>query len=103
LAELNKEYGSLAETIAEIKATAETEAKKEAEQIITNAKHVAENLQNEIKRIAETELALARNELRKQIVSEVEASVAKKIKTDFTPEMAKSFVSKQASRLDALN
>ena len=103
LAELNKEYNSLQATIAEIKSTAEAEASREADKIVENAKAVAANLEQEVKRIAETELALAKNELRRKIVEEVEKSVGEKIKSDFTPDMAKTFVSKQASRLDALN
>ena len=103
LADLNKEYNSLQATVDEIKKNAEADAKREASKIVDEAKLVAANLESEIQKIAATELALANTELRNKILAEVKLAVSDRVKKDFTPEMAKSFMSKQASRLDALN
>ena len=103
LAELNSEYSSLEATITSIKETAEAEAKKEAEKIVQSAQILVENIKSEVKRAAATELSLAKTHLRKQIVAEVEKSVTERLKQDFTPDMAKSFVATQVTKLDALN
>lgn len=103
LAELNKEYEVLESTLAKIKANAEAEAKREAERIIESAKHAASALENEVKRMTETELALAKAELRDTILSEVKASIAGKVKSEFSTDMANSFLEKQTSKMDAIN
>ena len=103
LAELNSEYSSLDATIASIKETAVVEAKKEAEKIVQSAKILVENTKEEVKRAAATEVSLAKAQLRREILAEVEKSVKGRLRQEFTPEMAKSFVANQVTKLDTLN
>ena len=102
LASVAEEYDALDSIILQIKKDAEAEADKECKKIIETAKNAAESLTNDVARVAETELTLARNQLRSAILAETTKAVGNKIREEFNADRAREFVSKQTDRLNSL-
>ena len=81
--ELEKKLAALDDDIQQIQSKAQAQAQSEAEKIVEQATALAEHLKNEAKRIAATELADAKNELRKQVLLAAKDSVKSRLENEF--------------------
>lgn len=99
LKQLNAQHSLLANEIEEIKSTFQAVAATEAAKILSDAEAFAANLKQEAHRIAEAELARAKQSLREEIVSAVKKNVTLKIQTEMTAEAQLALVQRQIKDL----
>ncbi len=100
---LQKKMAGLDKEIATILANAKASAEAEAEAIIKSAEQLAEHLRAEAKRIAQAEVAAARQELQKEIIDEVTAAVANRMLTDVSSEQHQQLILNNISTLKTVN
>lgn len=99
LAELNAKYAQLDKEIEEIRTTFQTVAEAEAAKVVADAEALAANMKLEARRIADAELARARQGLREEIVAAVKANVTNKIQTEMTVDAQLALVQRQIKEL----
>lgn len=99
---LEKKLKEIDVEIAAIKKKAETSADYEYAQITTRAQELADNLRAEATRIRETEVKKAKEELKKQIVSEVKGVVVEKITTELGSDKKSEFVKSNINSLKSI-
>lgn len=102
LDELNREYDGFELRLSEMQAKAEIEAKNEAKLIVDEAHKLAASIAQEAKTIASTELALAKNSLRRDILAEVKGLLSEKVSEEFSEAKARKFVSSQTTKLQSV-
>ena len=78
--ELKRRLAKLDSEIETIKTRSREAAEAEVQNMLTKAKNLAATLQEEAKRMAESEVKLARDQLRREIVAEVTSVVTKRLR-----------------------
>jgi F-type H+-transporting ATPase subunit b len=66
--------------VEEIRVKAQTQAEEEARQLVANAEALAEHLKREARRIAEAEIAAARDDLQREIIEQVKLQTVEQLR-----------------------
>ncbi|WP_141736712.1 ATP synthase F0 subunit B [Oligoflexus tunisiensis] len=78
--ELKDRLVKLDREVEEIRVKAQTQAEQEARQVVANAEALAEHLKREARRIAEAEIAAAREELQRDIIEQVKIQTIEQLR-----------------------
>lgn len=99
LEELKRRQAGLDKEIAEIMSISKSSGEVEAAKIQSDAERLSQHLRDEARRIAETEVEKARQELRREIVDAVRESVTKKIKSELNNDSQLKLVKNKIGEL----
>lgn len=102
LSDLKARQAQLDQEIAEIKSMSRGAAEMEAAKIVEDAQRLSAHLKEEARRIADTEVANAKAELRSEIVRAVREGVVQRLVTEVKPDAHLSLVRKQINELQTI-
>jgi F0F1-type ATP synthase membrane subunit b/b' len=103
LEELKRRQTGLESEIADVMSMSKEAATLEAKKIEADADRLAAHLKDEARRIAHAEVEKARLALRQEIVEAVREGVAKKLKSEMTPDSQLKLVKKQIGELKSIH
>jgi F-type H+-transporting ATPase subunit b len=78
--ELKDRLVKLDREVEEIRAKAQAQAEEEARQVVANAEALADHLKREARRIAEAEIAAAREDLQREIIEQVKLQTVEQLR-----------------------
>ncbi len=97
--ELNDRLAALDSELEGMRSRAKAQAEDEARRIVEHASSLADNLKKEAERIAQTEVANARREMREDIIESVRKQVAARLKTELDGAKHLEVVRKQLTQI----
>jgi F-type H+-transporting ATPase subunit b len=102
LKELDARLATIDRETAEIRHNAEREAERESARIIESANRLAQHLRDEARRVADAEIARAKQELRIAILKDVRQEVEKKIGQEFGEAQHNAYSAARAGAMQTL-
>lgn len=98
-AELSSRYAQLEQEIGRMKAEGEADARQRSEDMIAKAESLAQHLREEARRMADAELARAREALRTEIIAEAKNQTLKKIEAELDERAQKELAHRRITSL----
>lgn len=103
LAKLKQRFENINNEVTEIKTLAKTSVENEAKAMVQDAKTLAEHLQSEAARIADSEVEKAKREIAVEIIEQVSQNVASKLKNDLDESKHNQFSTNKVTQLESMN
>lgn len=102
LRQVEAQMADIQNDLATIRDRTRETANREAEDMLADARHLADHLRDEAHKMAEAEVASARLALRREILTDVRAEVERHLKAGMDPGASKQLIGRRLNELKSM-